>query len=225
MIVQSGSRENTMLLRDLAYQKFKESLYLEKLKPGQFITQRQLSEILDVPLGPVREALQRISAAGFVNIIDKRGIQIVEATPKSLCDAYELRIVLVVAAIRKGISSEVINQLKRVDQSAGNMLKEMKNPLSKTVAFNYLETDWEFDVLIVDSMDNQQISDTFRLSLDKIKVARLREKSTLEQFEAAQHEHQAILKALSQGDNEQAAELMEEHSRKALKRGLGLVEE
>ena len=214
-----------MLLRDLAYQRFKEALYLNKLKPGQFISQRQLCELLDVPLGPIREALQRISEAGFVNIIDKRGIQIVETTPKRLLDAYELRIILELAAIRKGVPLEVIDQIKQSQKSAENMLQGLRDPLPNDVAFQYLEIGWEFDELIVNSMENLLVSETFKLTLDKIKVARLREKSTVEQFEAVQNEHQTIIDAMCAGENEQAAQLMEDHLKKVLKRGLGIVEE
>jgi DNA-binding GntR family transcriptional regulator len=214
-----------MLLRDLAYQRFKESLYLERLKPGQFVSQRQLSELLDVPLGPIREALQRISEAGFVNIIDKRGIQIIQETPTSLRETYELRIILELAAIRKGIPAEIISQIQQSQKSAEKMLKRMKDPLSKEAAFKYLEIGWELDELIVGAMENKLIYETFKLTLDKIKVARLREKSTIEQFEAVQIEHQEIIEALREGNKELAAELMENHLKKVLKRGLGIIED
>ena len=78
----------------------------------------------------------------------------------------------------------------------------MKDPLVNELSFKYLEIGWESDELLVDSMENQLISETFKLVLDKIKVARLREKSAFEQFEASQNEHQVILETLYKGNNE-----------------------
>jgi DNA-binding GntR family transcriptional regulator len=45
------------LMREVAYDRFKAQLFKRNLVPGQFVSQGELCELLDVPLGPTREAL------------------------------------------------------------------------------------------------------------------------------------------------------------------------
>ena len=81
-----------MKLSDSAYAKLKEKLFAGELSPGQFISQRQLVKLIDVPLGPVREALQRLEADGLVQIAPQRGIQFNEASLQFIRNTYQLRL-------------------------------------------------------------------------------------------------------------------------------------
>ena len=46
-----------MMLRLRAYEEFRERLHSGELKPGQFVTQRELAKLVGVPLGAAREAI------------------------------------------------------------------------------------------------------------------------------------------------------------------------
>jgi len=66
------------LMREVAYERFKVQLFKRNLVPGQFVSQGELCELLDVPLGPTREALKRLEAESLVRLIPQRGIQIAD---------------------------------------------------------------------------------------------------------------------------------------------------
>src|SRR6187399_164562 len=66
------------LMREVAYDRFKVELFKRNLAPGQFVSQVELCELLDVPLGPTREALKRLEAESLVRLIPQRGIQIAD---------------------------------------------------------------------------------------------------------------------------------------------------
>ena len=63
-------------LREIAYNRFRQRLFTSHLRPGQFVSQRQLSELLDVPVGAVREALKRLEADGLVTVVAQRGVHV-----------------------------------------------------------------------------------------------------------------------------------------------------
>ena len=48
------------MTRLAAYESFKERLMTGELKPGQFVTQRELATLADVPLSIAREAIQKL---------------------------------------------------------------------------------------------------------------------------------------------------------------------
>ena len=45
------------MLREDAYARLKQSLFTSALKPGQLVSQKELAELIDCPLGPTREAI------------------------------------------------------------------------------------------------------------------------------------------------------------------------
>src|SRR6187397_1634880 len=93
------------LMREVAYERFKAQLFKRNLVPGQFVSQGELCELLDVPLGPTREALKRLEAENLVRLIPQRGIQITDIGVKLIREAFEFRIVLEVAAIRRFVKT------------------------------------------------------------------------------------------------------------------------
>ncbi|MEH6726120.1 MAG: GntR family transcriptional regulator, partial [Hyphomicrobiales bacterium] len=71
----SGSKPR-QTLRNAAYHAFIDHLFSGDIRPGSMVSQRELCEILDIPLNPMREALKRLEAENFVKLIPQRGIQI-----------------------------------------------------------------------------------------------------------------------------------------------------
>src|SRR6185312_6557585 len=88
------------LMREVAYERFKAELFKRNLAPGQFVSQGELCELLDVPLGPTREALKRLEAESLVRLIPQRGIQIADIGVTLIHEAFEFRAILEAAAVR-----------------------------------------------------------------------------------------------------------------------------
>src|SRR5688572_1696438 len=66
----------TTSLRKLAYERFREMILNRRLRAGQFVSQRELVQVLGVPLGAVREMIPRLEAARLLATVPKRGLQI-----------------------------------------------------------------------------------------------------------------------------------------------------
>ena len=58
-----------------------------ELRTGQFVSQRELADLLGATLNPVREAIRKLEAEGLINVYAQRGIQIIEGGPKAINDS------------------------------------------------------------------------------------------------------------------------------------------
>ena len=103
------------MLRDKAYARFKQRLFDGDLKPGQFVSQRELCAVVDMKVGPVRDALKRLQAEALVKVIPQRGIQIADVNVKLLRDAFELRTTLELHAVRRYAQSGDLAALDAVE--------------------------------------------------------------------------------------------------------------
>lgn len=74
-----------------AYDKLEKMIIFQDLKPGSMVSEKQLSEILDLGRTPVREALQRLSYERMVEIHPRRGIQIPTISIESQLKILEVR--------------------------------------------------------------------------------------------------------------------------------------
>ena len=104
--MEQNSKEN---LRSIAQSRFLEGLLNFQLKPGQLLSQREISQIINCSMPSVREALKILESKGIVKLIPHRGVLIKEITKKEVKDAYEVRLLI---------------ELKALDLFFDEMLKE-----------------------------------------------------------------------------------------------------
>jgi DNA-binding GntR family transcriptional regulator len=76
---------------EFAYDQLEKMITFRELKPGSMVSEKQLSELLDVGRTPVREALQRLSYERMVEIHPRRGIQIPLISLESQLKILEVR--------------------------------------------------------------------------------------------------------------------------------------
>ena len=87
-------------LRAQAYENFRQQILQANVRPGQFITQRELVQLLDMPLGAVRELVPRLEAEGLLRTVPQRGLQIAQVDLKLIHNAFALRRMLECEAAR-----------------------------------------------------------------------------------------------------------------------------
>ena len=85
------SNEN---LGQQGYKRFKELLFKREWKPGDFVSQSELVEKTGVQISPMRDALHRLSAEGFVIITPRKGVQVIPASIKTIREAFHLKMMV-----------------------------------------------------------------------------------------------------------------------------------
>lgn len=210
------------LMREVAYERFKAQLFKRNLVPGQFVSQGELCALLDVPLGPTREALKRLEAESLVKLIPQRGIQITDIGVTLIREAFEFRTILEVAAVRRFVASANDATIDRLATDTRSMLERMKAGEVDTKLLDAaLQVDWGMHNQIVESVGNRILMSAHEQNFDKIRMIRLHARSP-RYLPLAMEEHLAVIDAMQRRDADAAAAALEHHLACAQRRALGL---
>jgi DNA-binding GntR family transcriptional regulator len=211
------------LMREVAYERFKAQLFKRNLAPGQFVSQGELCELLDVPLGPTREALKRLEAENLVRLIPQRGIQITDIGVTLIHEAFQFRVVLETAAVRHFATVADDATLAALERETTAVLERLDggNNADPRLLDAALQVDWGMHDMIVESVGNRIMMSAHRQNFDKIKMIRLHGRSP-RYLPLAMEEHLGVIAALKARDSDQAARALEQHLQCAERRALGL---
>ena len=83
--------DDSLSQRAKAYQGFTRQVFEGTIRAGQFVSQRELMTLLDMPLGAVREMIPRLEAAGLVKTVPQRGLQIAHVDLRLIRNAFQVR--------------------------------------------------------------------------------------------------------------------------------------
>jgi len=213
-----------MKLRERAYETFTRHLLAKDIRPGQFVSQRELVQLTGMPLGAIREMIPRLEADGLIVTVPKRGMQIANVDLKLVRNCYHLRIVLEKDAVaqytQRAGDADIAGQvaaLSRVRQRAE------VGPVTRKLLEEAQAVDWGFHDTVIDSLGNELISDIYRVNSIKIRLIRL-ERVVLspEVLLPALQEHAEILAAIQARDVRGAVAAMERHMVSARNRAMGI---
>lgn len=216
-----------MKLSNEAYRKFKDLLFEGRIRPGQFVSQREFVSLTGVPLGPVREALQRLEVEGLVQIVPQRGIQVIEASLRLIRNTYQLRLFIEKEAAYKYAESASERELANQEEAhRAVMARADAGGIDDALLEEAQAVDWGFHDAIVNALGNDIINDIHAINNDRIKLIRLDHgKTTLLTPGVLRHamdEHLAVIDACRRHDPAAAEKAMENHLVIAMRRALGI---
>ncbi|MGL4552782.1 MAG: GntR family transcriptional regulator, partial [Gemmataceae bacterium] len=196
------------LLKDSAYDQIKASLLNNHYPPGSFLSERQLAEALGMSKTPVKAALERLEAEGFIAVSPQQGIVVRELSVREIADQYEIRAALESFALRAVAGTLTQEQIARV---RANLLAQSRLKGTGDVA-EAVELDAAFHMLFVEIFGNAEILRVVRQVREKMQrvVSRVFRLSP-PRIEASYTEHAAIAEAVIAGHGPQAAELLVRH--------------
>lgn len=90
----------TRSLRELVYEHLKALLSEGRLRPGEYLDLNALAAEIGISRTPLRDALIRLEAEGFAEILPRRGVRIAALTLSRIRDIYEILGALESAALR-----------------------------------------------------------------------------------------------------------------------------
>ncbi len=100
-----------------AYKYVRDSIYDGHFKPGQVVTEDEVASVVGMSRTPVREAIRRASADGFLELEGFRRARVSIFTDDDTKDIFEIRAVLEALAAERAatrISAEEIGQLEQL---------------------------------------------------------------------------------------------------------------
>jgi DNA-binding GntR family transcriptional regulator len=212
-----------MSLRTDVYEQLKDRLLAGELRTGQFVSQRELADLLGATLNPVREAIRKLEAEGLINVYAQRGIQIVEGGPKAINDSYDYRSLLETNAVKHLIARAGAEEIAAIAAKVEQSLEAMaKSPKDRKVRIAALDCDYQFHKDLIDFQKNEINSKHYSLNAARLRLFRASLGEPLQRLEVAAKEHLEILDACGARNADLAVARLSEHVQISREHTLGI---
>lgn len=195
-----------LTMRDRVYAVLEELIIVGSLQPGQRLIETELAERLGVSRNPIREAMQALSQAGWVDVRSRQGAYVHKPSDEEIRQFFEWRAMLEVQTARLAASNAAPNEteqlqaLLEVGQQALTARDDEAVAAANTVFHNRVARLTHNDFYISASVKaNRKLRWLFR------SVAMRRGNSSWE-------EHAELLDALRAGDPEMAGRITQQHT-------------
>ncbi len=180
-------------LRDVVFNTLRDAILTGKLVPGERLMENQLAEKLGVSRTPVREALRMLELENLVELVPRKGAQVLDMSEKDIINILEVRGVLEGLAKLKGLEERFEKAI------ADKALEEIA------------EIDEQFHNVIFASTDNDkliQIFNNLQIQLYRYRMAHLKLDSSIPAIVA---HHKGIIRAIENHDVEEGTTMAQGH--------------
>ena len=210
-------------LRWQAYERFQQQLIASRIRPGQFVSQRELAALIDLPLGAIREVIPRLEAEGLLQTAPQRGLQIASVDVKLVRNAFQLRAVIEREAAAQFALTATDTELDSLETAHRDIIAQAGRGVTRELLDSAQAIDWGLHDRMVDALGNEIISGIYRVNSLRIRLIRLDRVMLDEQvLGPAMEEHLALLAALRTREPQHAVAAIDAHLMHARSRALGL---
>jgi DNA-binding GntR family transcriptional regulator len=194
-------------LKDEAYQRIKAYLFNTE-GVEQALSERALASRLELSLGPVRSALERLRVEGLISVTPNSGIRLPEVTAREIIEFYEFRLVVeshIVVALAGRLSAAQTRHLESI-------IAEQEETAAKQDTDRYHQLDLDFHTAFVEFYGNSEMVHALgRLRNKMYRLARRMHRAHPERLILNAAQHRRIMEAVRDGQAEAARERMEAH--------------
>ena len=194
------------------YEAIKQDILNGTLKYGERINEVQISQVLNVSRGPVRESVSKLEQEGLLERNEKNQLTVYTPDSKDLTNIYECRKVLESLAAKMAAKYITEEQLKAME----NLMNE-SNDLTKDDSENneitkmFLDLNSEFHSIIIEASMNDRLMDQTRQLQSLTRLYRKFNIHNQERRKKAHQQHYEIYKALKERNELEASKFMYDH--------------
>ena len=200
---KSQSDEHATQQVDLC-RRLREAIILGHLEHGQRITEKYISEMMDVKRGPARESLLILEGQGLVRKVPSLGYFVESNTKDEIRDVYAVRVALETIAIRHAANRATREDIVRLQL----ICEAMRAAVERGDTTERVREDMNFHAEIVRASGSRVLQRAYStLPLPFYGPVDLPKKK----IERVMKQHEAIFKAISEHDADQAAEMLALH--------------
>jgi DNA-binding GntR family transcriptional regulator len=194
--------------RERVYRYVRDGIMNGDLPGGLFLEEGQLSLAVGVSRTPVREALSKLQAEQYVELIPRRGARVREVTWQEVMEVYEARRVIEIHVARSLCQARA-----GAPPMMAQVLHEMQ-ALSPADLARHVELDAAFHQALMAASQNRVLREIY----DGLRARRQRVAMTSIAVEPNRlypilAEHAALVRALEASDADEAARILERHLR------------
>ena len=208
--MQLKSVSPKLRMSEMAYEAIKEYILTSDLReqaPGSRLDERQLVEQLNMSRTPVREAINRLVAEGFLKVEPYKGVFIAKKTKKEIIS------ILMVRATLEGMGARLATPNFR--KGDFKKMRAMFTPFItsplETQRYEFSLANIKFHEFILEHSDCQPLIDMARGLFDHMRLIRFRTSAFLPRLQSALTQHLELIDLFEKRDAEAAEKLMRAH--------------
>lgn len=200
-------------LRIQAYESFTEQILSGNIRPGQFLSQRELMQVTEMPLGAIREMVPRLEAESLIKTVPNRGLQVCYVDLKLVRNAFQLRLMIereAVAQFTQNVSDAELDKIEAAHQDI--VRRANSEAIDDQLLHDAQFVDSDLHEKMVDSMGNDILSEIYRVNSLRIRLIRLENTIlTREGLVPAMTEHLNLIKAIKTRNADTAVAALSTH--------------
>jgi DNA-binding GntR family transcriptional regulator len=207
LIKPNRRTKRSISLRDMAHEAIKLRIITCALKPGEYVNELQLSEMLKIGRTPVHQALNRLMHEGMVEIIPRKGVIVKPVSLNEVLHIIEVRLINECYCAR--LAAERANDQDIADLD--DVLKRADHWMSMRNIENLMLLDREFHLLVSRAAKNDVVTDLVRSLHERSLRFWFLSLHAPAQHEKVHEQHGAILAAIKKCDPDKAEAAMRRH--------------
>ncbi|MEK5522833.1 GntR family transcriptional regulator [Heyndrickxia sporothermodurans] len=138
-------------MENVVYQHLRNAILSRKLAPGKQLKETTISEALQVSRTPIRNAIQKLSLEGLVDLIPNKGAFVTNPTRDEIIQAYQLRDKLEYMAVCTAIDYMDENDYEEISR----LIEEEHKVLVEKNVEEYVTANKQFHLLITRKCQNK----------------------------------------------------------------------
>ena len=194
-------------LRDVVFNRLRQSILIGELKPGERLMELHLANRLGVSRTPIREAIHKLEQEGLVTIIPRRGAEVAQITEKSMNDVLEVRRALDALCVELACERITEEGLTTLREACENFEQCVRTGDSKQIA----QADVALHDIIVQATGNQRLIQLVNNLSEQMYRYRFEYIKDSSQHQTLVEEHRIIYQSIVRKDKETAAAAARTH--------------
>lgn len=189
------------------YRHTRKAILMGDYPPGFSLRMSDLGRINGVSAIPVREAMRRLEAERLVESVANKGVRVAQLSSADLADAYQLRTILEVEAVRLAV-----DRLTAADRERAEALRDtMADQFAAGDSAGAYAAHRAMHFVIYERADSPWLTQIVSTLWDHTERYRRLGMQWLQQPESLASQHDGVLEALFSGDADAAVAAVREH--------------
>jgi len=197
-------------LAEVAYDEIKELIISNQLEPGQYITETEMQERLEMGRTPIRDAMRELERDHLLVIHPRRGAEVSSITPRKIRELFQVRMIVEPSILRADMDKLDMNRLREMQKQFSKHIDENSPDLYDEI-IELADIDNEFHRMITDLCDNSYIDRLIDSLFDYQRMIRIIVSHNVDRFNESNMEHVILIDAILEGDRDTAHRLLTEH--------------
>ncbi len=190
-------------LAEQAYRVLEQQLVTLRFAPGELVGEKQLVDKTGIGRTPVREAIQRLSAEGLLEVLPRKGLLVTPLRRSDLVRIFEARRVLERLMVVKAAERASPRQRLALKFLSNNLLAAA-NDLEL-----FFQLDQDLNELLEDACDNRFLVNALTLMHSQCRRLWYMHRNTLDLMKSAEL-HSGLALAVAEGDAAGAIRALDE---------------